>query len=60
MMDLVFTVNSTNGTMQCIDIVIIDSPTMDKDETFIVTLTSSILALGNNVTTVIITDTDSM
>ena len=58
-MDLVFTAGSSNGAVQCIDVVIIDSPSMEENETFTVTL-SSVVALGNNVTTVNITDTDSM
>ena len=47
--------------MQCIDVDIIDDIIVETIETFTVTLTtaSSVVALGNNVTRVTITDTDS-
>ena len=59
--DLVFTAGSSNGDMQCIDVDIIDDIIVETIETFTVTLTtaSSVVALGNNVTRVTITDTDS-
>ena len=60
--DLVFTAGSSNGAIECTNVTIIDDMVVEEDETFIVTLTtsSSIVALGNNVTRVAITDTDSM
>ena len=60
-MDLEFSAGASNCAMQCIDIAIIDSPTVEEDETFIVTLTtlSSTVTLGNDVTTVIIRNIDS-
>ena len=62
-MDLVFTVGSSSDTPPlCIDIVIIDSTsTVEEDETFNVVLTtsSSVVTLGNNVTTVTITNATS-
>ena len=61
-MDLVFTSGTSNDTRKCIDIDIIDSPTIEDHEFFTVTLTtsSSVLKLGNNVTTVTIKEADSM
>ena len=53
--DFVFTAGNSYGAFKCIDIVIIDSPTVEVTETFMVTLTPF-----NNVARVIITDTDSM
>ena len=50
-----------NGNMQCIDIVIIDDSILEENETFTVTLkTSSSVMLGTQLTTVTITDNDSM
>ena len=53
----------TNGTViQCVDIGIINTPTMEENETFVVILSTPPvvpLMLENNVTTVTITDTDS-
>ena len=59
--DLVFTAGSSNGDIKCIDVDIIDDRVVETNETFTVTLTasSSVVALGNNVTRVTITDTDS-
>ena len=66
-MDLVFTAGSSNGTLQCMDVTIIDAfvdPFIDifdfvieDNETFIVTVTtlSSIVTLENAVTNVTIT-----
>ena len=61
-MDLVFTSGTSNDTRKCIDIDIIDSPTIEDNEFFTVTLTtsSSVLKLGNNMTTVTIKEADSM
>ena len=61
-MDLVFTAGTSNDTRKCIDIDIIDSPTIEDNEFFTVTLTtsSSVLKLGNNMTTVTIKEADSM
>ena len=61
-MDLVFSAGSSKGAMQCINVTIIDSPIMElvAYEAFTVTLTTSVVALGNNVTTVTITDTNGM
>ena len=61
-MDLVFTVNSTNGTVQCIDVVIIESHLLEEDRIFTVELTTSSLkyvTLEDEITTVTITDTNS-
>ena len=59
-MDLVF-ISATNGTTQCIDVLISNTRTVEEDETFTVTLTTfnSFVLLGNDVTNVTITDTDS-
>ena len=61
-MDLVFTAGTSNGTMQCLNITINTTRTVEEDETFTVTLTTSnsVVELGNNLTTITITDTDSM
>ena len=61
-MDLVFTAGASNGTMQCLNITINTTRTVEEDETFTVSLTtsSSVVELGNDVTTVIIMDNDSM
>ena len=40
-MDLVFTAGTSNGTMQCLNVTIIDTEaTVEYNETFIVTLSS--------------------
>ena len=61
-MDLVFTANTSNGTMQCLKVTINTTRTVEEDETFNVTLTtsSSVVDLGNDMTTVVIKDNDSM
>ena len=61
-MDLVFTAGTSNGTMQCINVAIIDDSLVESNETFTVTLTTSnsVVELGENLTTITITDTDSM
>ena len=61
-MDLVFTAGSSNGAVQCIDVVIINSPMVEEDEIFtvILTTTSSVVLLGNYVTTINVTYTESM
>ena len=60
-MDMVFFAGTSNGAMQCINVTIIDSPSIEEDETFTVTLTtSSVVALGNDVITVTITEAESM
>ena len=58
-MDLVFTAGTSNGTMQCLNITINTTRTVEEDETFTVTLTtsSSVMALE---ATIIIMDNDSM
>ena len=58
-MNLVFTAGASNGTMQCLNITINITRTVEEDETFTVTLTtsSSVVELQ---TTVIIMDNDSM
>ena len=55
-MDVVFPVGTSNGGMQCINVTIIDDSTMEGDETFTVTLTTSspVVTLGNAVTTITI------
>ena len=59
-MDFVFPAGSISGTQQCINITIIDNSTVDEDETFTVTLSTSDprVKLDNNVTTVTILDID--
>ena len=61
-MDLVFTAGTSNGTMLCLNVTINTTRTVEEDETFTVTLTTliSVVELGNNVTTVVIMDNDSM
>ena len=60
--DLVFTAGTSNGTLQCINVTIIDDSLVESNETFSVTMTTSnsVVVLGNNLTTITITDTDSM
>ena len=60
--DLVFTVNSSNGDMQCIDVDIIDDMVVETNETFTVTLTTSnqYIRIGNNMATVDITNAESV
>ena len=60
--NLVFTAGTSNGTMQCLNITINTTRTVEEDETFTVTLTtsSSVVELGNDMTTVVIMDNDSM
>ena len=60
--DLVFTAGASNGAMQCIGVAIVDSPTVEEDETFTVILTISNVDvdLGNDMTAVTITDINSM
>ena len=57
-----FTAGTTNNTMQCVDVGITNTRTVEENETFTVILTtsSSYVLLGNNVTTVNIMDIDSM
>ena len=61
-MDLVFTAGTSNGTMKCLNVTINTTRTVEEDETFTVTLntSSSVVELGNDVTTVVIMDNDSM
>ena len=61
-MDLVFTAGTSNGTMQCLNVTIIDASLVESNETFNVILitSNSVVELGNNLTTITITDTDSM
>ena len=63
-MNLVFPADSNSDTLpMCINISIIDdASTVEPDETFTVTLftSSSVVELGNYVTTVVIMDNDSM
>ena len=56
---LVFPADSAGFYLQCVDVAIIDSPTVEEDETFTVTLSTVNVAAFNDVTTVTITDTDS-
>ena len=60
-LDLVFNISS-NVTVQCMNVTIINSPIVEEDETFTVSLTtlSSVVALGNKVMSVTITEDDSM
>ena len=61
-MDLVFIAGTSNGTIQCLNVTIFDDSLVESNETFTVTLTTSnsVVELGNNLTTITITDTDSM
>ena len=58
-MDLFLT---SSSTVQCVNIIIINDLTVEMNETFFVTLnsTSSTVILGNTVSTVTITNIDSM
>ena len=58
-MELVFI---AGDSIQCMDVAITNTSTVEEDEHFAVTLTtlSSFVSLGNNVTRVMITDTDGM
>ena len=59
-MDFIFPAGSISGIQQCINITIIDNTTVEEDETFTVTLSTSNprVELDNNVTTVTILDND--
>ena len=61
-MDLVFAAGSSSGTMQCIDVVLVNDFVEETNEIFAVTLTTSSLfvaqPLRNNVTLITITDFD--
>ena len=61
-MNLVFPASAVNGTMQCIDVAIIETTSVNYYETFTVKMTTlhSAVALGNNVTTVTIVNVDGM
>ena len=60
-MNLVFSTGSSNGALQCINVTIIDSPTIEEDETFTVILTTSaVVALGNDVITITIIEFNCM
>ena len=63
-MNFVFIAGSSNGSMKCTNVIIIDDNVVETNEIFTITLdkpiASSFVALGNNVTGVTITDTDSM
>ena len=52
----------SNRTAQCIDVTIFDDSLVEPYEAFTVTLTtlSTVVELGNDVTTVTITENDSM
>ena len=58
--DLVFPAGSNGAVLKCIDIAIIDSPSVEGDETFIVTMTTAnlVVELENNVTIVTIRNID--
>ena len=55
-MNVIFPTGTSNGGMQCINVIIIDDSAMEGDETFTVTLTTSspVVTLGNAVTTITI------
>ena len=57
-MNFVFPAGSISCTQQCINITIVDNTTVEEDETFTVTLSTSDprVELDNNVTTVTILD----
>ena len=59
-MDFIFPAGSISDTQQCINITIIDNTTVEENETFTVTLSTSNprVELDNNVTTVTILDSD--
>ena len=64
--DVVFPAGSRRGAARCVDIVIIDTTTVENNETFVLTLTGSSLGtvtfLGGfdaHVSTVTITETNS-
>ena len=60
--DFVFAAGSSNGDRQCLDILIIDNVSNEKDEYFTVLLNTpdseSVVALGNDVTIITILDLD--
>ena len=60
--EFVIDTNSIGFTTQCIDVQIIDSLSVEEDETFTLTLsiisTASIVAIDNDMTTIIIEDID--
>ena len=57
-MDLVFL--TSNSTVQCVNVTIISDLTVEMNETFFVTLSNLPVQFENTVSTVTITDTDSM
>ena len=59
-MDLTFPTSSGNNAMQCLDVTITDDTALEDTETFTVTLTTAdtVVMLGNNETTVSITDNE--
>lgn len=60
--DLVFPAGSGSGIQLCLTVSISDTPSVEEDETFFVTLNTSspIVELGTNMTTVTIDDVDRM
>ena len=61
-MDLVFTAGTNSDTRQYTNVTIFDDSFVEPNETFTVTLTtsSSVVELGNDLTTVTISDNDCM
>ena len=61
-MDLVFTAGTNSDTRQYTNVTIFDDSFVEPIETFTVTLTtsSSVVELGNDLTTVTISDNDCM
>ena len=57
---LTFANNSMDGDMECVSVTIIDDGALELDKTFTVTLTTSdpAVILGNDITTITITDND--
>ena len=62
-MNLEFLAGSLNGSMQCVNITIMDDDTFERDETFTVRLTVSFpdaAMEGNDLTTVTIVDDEGI
>ena len=59
-MEVTFPADSSSGAVQCINISIIDDDTFEGNETFdvILTLSDANVRLGNDLSTITITDDD--
>ena len=58
--DVVFLPGSTNGSRQCVRIVIYDTDPLESSETFTVTMTTTYsVIMEQNITTITITESNS-